>query len=135
MLLSLRSPLGFWDAWAIWNLRARFIVRAGSDWRDAFSLSGWSHPDYPLLLPLSVARLWQYLGRESSVAPTAIAILFTFSTVALAWAALAILSKPSQATLAALLLLGTSALVMHGASQMADVPRASSSSPRWPGCA
>jgi len=122
VLLSLRSPHGFWDAWAIWNLRARFIVRALSPWRHAFSVGGWSHPDYPLLLPLSVARLWEYLGRESPVAPMAIAMLFTFSTVALAWAALFILRKPSHATLAALLLLGTSALVTHGASQMADVP-------------
>jgi hypothetical protein len=122
VLLCLRSPHGFWDAWAIWNLRARFIVRALSHWRHAFSVGGWSHPDYPLLLPLSVARLWEYLGRESPVAPMAIAMLFTFSTVALAWAALSILRKPSQATLAALLLLGTSALVTHGASQMADVP-------------
>lgn len=123
LLVSLRSPHGEWDAWAIWNLRARFIVRAGSDWRDAFtSLLGWSHPDYPLLLSLSVARLWQYLGRESPAAPTAIAMLFTFSTVALAWASLAILRGQSQAALAALLLLGTSSLVTYGASQYADVP-------------
>jgi hypothetical protein len=123
VLLSLRSPHGAWDAWMIWNLRARFIMRAGSDWRDAFSgLLGALHPDYPLLLPLSVARLWQYLGWESQAAPTAIAMLFTFSTVALAWASLAILRTPSQAALAALLLLGTSALLMHGAFQIADVP-------------
>ena len=39
----------------------------------------------------------QYLGRESQAAPTATAMLFTFSTVALAWASLAILRTPSQA--------------------------------------
>jgi hypothetical protein len=39
----------------------------------------------------------QYLGRESHAAPTATAMLFTFSTVALAWASLAILLRtPSQ---------------------------------------
>jgi hypothetical protein len=122
LLLSLRSPHGAWDAWAMWNLRARFVVRAGSDWRDVFSISGWLHPDYPLLVPLSVARLWQYLGQESPAAPTVIAMLFTFATVALTWASLAILRTPSQAALAALLLLGTSALVVAGSSQMADVP-------------
>ncbi len=123
VLQCLASPHGAWDAWMIWNLRARFITRAGSDWRDAFSgLLGWSHPDYPLLLPLNVARLWQYLGWESQAAPTAVAMLFTFSTVALAWASLAILRTPSQAALAALLLLGTSAMLMDGASEIADVP-------------
>jgi len=123
MLLSLRSPHGWGDAWGIWNLCARFIARAGPDWREPLSsLPGWSHPEYPLLLPLSVARLWQYLGRESQAAPMAIAMLFTFSTVALAWASLAILRGSRQAALAALLLLGTSALIMAGPSQMADVP-------------
>jgi hypothetical protein len=123
VFLSLRNPHGQWDAWAIWNLRARFIARAGSDWRDAFTtLLGWSHPDYPLLLPLSAARLWQYVGWESQVAPAVIAMLFTFATVGLAWASLAILRNPSQAALAALLLLGTSILVMNGASQTADIP-------------
>jgi len=120
---SLRNPYGGWDAWALWNLRAHFIARAGSDWRDAFSSQlGPSHPDYPLLLPLSVVRLWQYLGRESPAAPMAIAMLFTFATVALVWAALAILRGPSQAALGALLLLGTSDLIRVGTIQYADVP-------------
>jgi hypothetical protein len=121
--LSLANPHGQWDAWAIWNLRARFIARAGSDWRDAFTnLLSWSHPDYPLLLPLNAARLWQYVGSESQVAPMMIAMLFTFATVSLAWASLAILRNSNQAALAALLLLGTSVSVMWGASQTADIP-------------
>lgn len=121
--LSARHPHGQWDAWAIWNYRARFIVRAGSDWRDAFSgLLQWTHADYPLLVPMSVARVWQYLGSESQAAPATIAMIFTFTTVALVWASLAMLRGSSQATLAALLLLGTSTLVGHGTSQMADVP-------------
>jgi hypothetical protein len=123
LLRSLESSHGNWDAWAIWNLRARFIFRSGSDWREAFSSPlHWSHPDYPLLLPLSVARVWRYLGRESQAAPIAIAMLFTFSIVTLAGASLAFLRGWSQATLAILLLLGTSSLVNHGTSQLADVP-------------
>lgn len=55
LLLSLRNPHGDWGAWAIYNLRARFIVRAGSHWMDTFSnLLPLSDP----LLTLSVARLW-----------------------------------------------------------------------------
>jgi hypothetical protein len=125
LLLSFRNPHGQWDAWAIWNLHARFIARAGSEWRELFTdLLRWSHPDYPLLLPLNVARLWQYLGRESPAAPTAIAMLFTFSTVGLLWGALAILRGSNQAALAGLLLLGTPALIRSAASQEADVPLA-----------
>jgi hypothetical protein len=44
-----------WDFWAIWGLKARVFFEAGTiDWR--FLESRWndfSHPDYPLLLPLN----------------------------------------------------------------------------------
>ncbi len=31
------NPHGEQGAWSIWNLRARFLFRAGAFWRDAFS--------------------------------------------------------------------------------------------------
>ena len=61
-------PHGEWDAWAQWNLRARFFARGLADgaWRDAFApVLAWSHPDYPPLVPSSIARLWIYAGRET----------------------------------------------------------------------
>ena len=58
-----KDPLGDWDAWAIWNRRARFLYRAGDQWRQAFS-PVFDHVDYPLLLPVSNVRLWSYLGAE-----------------------------------------------------------------------
>ena len=49
-------PHGRWDAWAIWNLRAKFLATPSDRWRDAFDpVVSWSHPDYPLLLPLAVS--------------------------------------------------------------------------------
>jgi hypothetical protein len=60
---------GSWDAWAIWNLRARFLLRA-PDWTQAFTPDlGWSHPDYLLLVPLTVMRLWAWLGVETPWIP------------------------------------------------------------------
>jgi len=51
------TPHGAWDAWAIWNLRARFLAGPGDAWRAAFDDAlAWSHTDYPLLLPATVAR-------------------------------------------------------------------------------
>ncbi len=58
---SFQTPFGDWDAWAIWNLRAGFIA-SGGEWLKGFSQAiAWSHPDYPLLLPLNVARMWVIL--------------------------------------------------------------------------
>jgi len=63
-------PHGETDAIAIWNLRARSLLRGGREWAAVLSPAiGWSHPDYPLLLPLTVARLWSYAGSETTAVP------------------------------------------------------------------
>src|SRR2546428_4987341 len=88
--LLLANPHGTgWDAFAIWNLHARFLFRGGQYWREGFSaLLPWSHPDYPLLLPASVAHFWKYLNTDSAPVSAVIAFVFTFSTVALLVSAL-----------------------------------------------
>jgi len=120
---SVREPHGGWDAWMTWNVAARFLFRGESHWQDAFSPS-FRHPDYPLLLPGAVARLWTYMGTDSALAPATVAMMFTFATVGLAGASLALLRTSRQAILATLVLLGTQSLVTHGASQYADIPLA-----------
>jgi hypothetical protein len=48
------GPVWEWDFWAIWGLKARvFFEHRGIDWVFLQSrLNDFSHPDYPLLLPL-----------------------------------------------------------------------------------
>lgn len=124
VLVSTREPHGtIMDAWAIWNLRARFIFQGGSYWKETFnSLLIYSQIDYPLLISLSVARSWLYAGREISLAPIVIAGLFTFMTVGLVYSALSILRNTHQGLLAGTVMLGASYFVTHGASQLADIP-------------
>lgn len=118
------SPHGRYDAWAIYNLRARFIDRAGSEWPATFSAdSYWNvHADYPLLLPLNIVWLWKALGTESVRAPMALAGIFLFGTAGLLFAATALLRGLGQASLAALLLIAAPVFLDRGASQTADVP-------------
>jgi hypothetical protein len=81
--LAFEKPYGDWDAWAIWNLRAAFIA-SGDGWLKGFSpVILWSHPDYPLLLPLNVARVWALLGERSVLAPVILGLLFQLSLVGL----------------------------------------------------
>ena len=76
---SLATPFGDWDAWAIWNLRAGFIT-SGDEWVKGFStVISWSHPDYPLLLPLNVARIWVFLGERSVMVPILLGLIFQIS--------------------------------------------------------
>ena len=116
-----RDPLGDWDAWAIWNQRARFFFRAGEQWRQAFAPM-FHHPDYPLLVPSGNARLWSYLGDEPAWSPWLLGVLFIFATVGVLTAGLWRLRSRSQGLLAGLALLGMVAFLQRGAWQYADVP-------------
>ena len=124
VLRSIVHPHGEgWDAFAIWNLHARFLFRGGAHWRDGFSpLIPWSHPDYPLLLPSAIAHFWSVLGRETTAVPAIIGLGFTFSTIGLLFSSLAILQGRTSAMLGGLALASTPFFVEQGSSQYADVP-------------
>jgi hypothetical protein len=123
IVAAMRGPHGGWDAWAVWNLHARAIYRGGTAWKNIFSpLISWSHPDYPLLLPLSVARGWQYAGIETTMVPAVFSLLFSFATVGLLYASLSTLRSKEQGFLAGVILLGSTSFLMYGSSQLADIP-------------
>lgn len=120
-LLLICKPHGSWDGWAIWNMRARFLFRGGEHWRDAFSPHlGWSHPDYPLLLPASIARSWYFIGKDTVIVPMTIAMLFTLATAALLASAVSVFRGTFRGLLAGITILGTSYFIRHGAYQHAD---------------
>jgi hypothetical protein len=123
--MSRNVPHGFGDAYAIWNLRARFLHRSGADWAGAFTPKlAWSHVDYPLLLPACIACCWDALGSETTLVPQAIAMGFTFGAVLVIMAALGCVRGTSQAFLAGLVILGGGFFFGRGVSQYADVPLA-----------
>lgn len=120
---SIIESHGLWDAWAIWNLKARFLFRGGEHWRDLLSvLISWSHPDYPLLIPGIIARGWTFAGGEAVSVPIAAHFLLTFATTGILVGAVWALRGRTQGFLAGLVLLGTPFFVAHGASQEADIP-------------
>jgi hypothetical protein len=123
VLFTLMRPHGDWDAWAIWNLRARFLFGGGALQGGAFDPAMlWSHPDYPLLLPLAVARLWTYAGAESMTGPALISWGFTFGTAALLFASLSLSAGRLHAAVASAALFGAPFFVKFGAAQQADLP-------------
>jgi len=120
---AMAKPHGEWDAWSIWNLRARFLVRGGENWRDAFSgVISWSHPGYPLLLPGIVALLWTLAGSESTLGPISVAFLFTFGAASVLIATLGALRGKTQSLIAGIVLLGGSGVLVNAANQYADIP-------------
>src|SRR5262249_2751263 len=80
-----RFPDGGWDAWMVWNLRARFLARAGDGFRTAFSpdMLFLAHQDYPFLLPGIVAQGFLLSGAEPAWLPAAVAIVYGALALAL----------------------------------------------------
>lgn len=121
ILRSLSNPLGVGDGIAVWNMRARMLFRAGEYWRDAFNMN-LPHPDYPLLIPASIARGWKFINNESVLVPIIIHMLFVFSVIGLLLSGLSIMRSTTQGLLAFIILLGTNRFVHYVEFQYADIP-------------
>ncbi len=115
----LLSPHGEWDAWAVWNQKARFLVRGGERWTDELSIL-WSNPSHPLLLPLAVARVWAYAGSEATVVPAVIAAFFGAGCVAMVMGTLGL--HRGRAWMAGAVLIAPGAFLQQVMTQQADVP-------------
>ena len=117
------NPQGEWDAWAIWNLRAKFLAGGEATWRNAISpLLDKTHPEYPLLLSGFIARCWGIAGETTSTAPLAAAWIFPAAACGVLLGGLAILRSVSMGLVAALILLTTGSYTGQSMAQYADVP-------------
>lgn len=119
--MSMRAPHGAADAIAIWNLKARYLFLGGDVWQRAIQPVV-AHPDYPLLVPASIARLWTYAGGHSVAPQALVGFLLTAGLVAIVVCALWCLRGGYAGLLGGVALLGTPELVKHGATQYSDTP-------------
>ncbi len=118
------NPQGGWDAFAIWNLRARFLIHTET-WKYAVTgLPVGTHMEYPLLLSSVIARGWVYAGSLSPIVPIATAFVFAVALVILLVSTLALARGASLGLLAGVLLLANPSFVNQAASQYADLPLA-----------
>ncbi len=120
------KPMGNFDAYAIWNLKAKMIFLNPIYWPQALNHSAiiFFHPDYPLMLPALVSDLWLKIGVITSRAPMVVAALFTLCLPLLLYAVVQYLRDDSQAFLAGSLMLAAPYLFQFGSGQTADVPLA-----------
>lgn len=119
---TITNPNGEYDAWIIWNMKARFFFRAGDVWKNAFAPElAWTSTEYPLLLPLAIARVWSYSG-ETIMGPASIATVITLATPLILAGSVAAIAGTLRGAIAGLILFGTPGFVSLGASQYADIP-------------
>jgi hypothetical protein len=117
---------GDWDAWMIYNRTARFIYRGGKLWQDAFSskIDPIFHADYPPLLALNIASIWDAVNKENRYVPLIQGPLFSIACVFTLTSVLASLKSYAQASLGLIFLWGTGYFVYEGGRQTADIPLA-----------
>lgn len=120
------NPHGNWDAWAIWNLRAKFLASPGGLATRAWSpvLAASSHPAYPLLVSSFVGRCGAFSHTLSQAVPVAMSYGFFVALIALAAGGLTVLRGPTLGLLGALVLAATPSLLHEVPTQYADVPLA-----------
>ncbi len=118
------NPYGEWDAWSIWNVRAKFLAAPDTAWRNAFSpLLSETHPDYPLLLSGFVARTWREAGSGfPNAVPIVTGFVFFAAVLALLIGSLAAVRGASIGWMSGAVLLATTGFLLHPMAQYADVP-------------
>jgi hypothetical protein len=116
-------PDGDWDAWMIWNMRARFFSRAPADVARAFAPSlEFSHPDYPLLVPGTVAAAWLPVGSDALWVSAIVSNVVGLACLGVVAGAVGRLRGGAAGALAGLVLFGAPFYVGQAAAQCADVP-------------
>lgn len=116
-------PEGNWDAWAIWNARAKFLYLASENWTNVFTPGTHVvHPDYPLLLPLNIARLLCYSEQISSRIPYLIGCFSSYLCVVMLALGVARFRGVTLGLFAAALMLSAKLFMSSAAWQFADFP-------------
>ena len=115
----LAAPHGQWDAWAIWNQKARFFYRAGDGWTALLPIF-WAQPGHPVLVSLSVARLWAYAGAEVTFVPALLSMVYGAAALAVVMGALNV--ARTRAWVAGSVLAAPFAFSHLVAAQTADLP-------------
>lgn len=119
------NPMGSWDGFRIWNIKAEFLFLDNPLWKNVFSLPHFmSHCDYPLFLPAATARLWQYSGGQDFSANIIFAMFFTFGLVYLLYQALQYFKSEKIAIVVCSVFMISDIFLVNGASQCADIPLA-----------
>ena len=118
------SPRGEFDAFAMWNVRAKFLLGPDQTWKRVFSpLLERQRPDHPLLLSSFIARTWRLGGDAASpVAPFGTSILCFAGVMALLASSLTLLRGPSSAMLACLLVIANTSFLRQSTWEYADIP-------------
>jgi hypothetical protein len=115
-------PYGGWDAWTVWNLKAKFLFLGGENWTAMLESGMWrSSPHYPLLLPLINTWTWMGSGQATHWGPLLTAVGFSAATAGVLMYGLKSLTGSILSFLPGVLILSSSFFLTLAVSQYADI--------------
>lgn len=126
-LIAVGQPLTFWDSWVTWSMKARtlFIEGTLSPALVSDPSRAVTHLDYPLLVPLAQAGLFQLLGAPDDRFVGWLAVAFFVALVTLVYAAARTFdATQTRALLAAAVVGALAPIALLAAVNYADVPLA-----------
>jgi len=116
------NPWGYWDAWARINHKARFLFAGGDNWTWVFHTVAVAHPDYPLLLPCTVARIWSWGGEIDLRGPQLLSVIWGVWSLVVLYSMVSWLRSSLTAAILGLAYLTYQPLLFWSAAQYADLP-------------
>lgn len=115
-------PYGGWDAWAIWNLKSKFLALGGADWKNMFDPALiCSNTHYPFALPLFNAWTWSFIPGTPQIVPLANAVIFNMILGGLIFGFLKDQLNTNWAVMPVLFLFMIPAYMIYLSSQYADI--------------
>ncbi len=115
-------PFGEWDAWALWNMKTKFLILSGHEWKALFSKLHWhTQPDYPLLLPFMNVWAYSIFGKNLQIVTSTTAIILSVSCGLLLFSGLKQFIKKEFAFLVSLILFINSYFIYLATAQYADI--------------
>lgn len=121
-LVAADHPFGEWDAWALWNLKTKFILYGGRNWTAIFDALHWhTHPDYPLFLPVLNSWLLSLTDKIFYPIPMYTSLIFSFGCGLLMYFGLRVFIHPRAAFAASLIILFNPYFAFLTTAQYADV--------------
>lgn len=119
--LAKMHPYGEWDAWALYNMKTKFLIFSGSNWQAIFNELHWyTQPDYPLLLPSINVFSYAVTNASLSSIPMTTGIVLAMLISWLMFGGLKQITHTTIAFLASFLLLANPFYIFQSTAQYAD---------------
>jgi len=121
-ILAQQYPYGGWDAWGLYNMKAKFIIYGEMFWKRLATELHWhTQPSYPILLPLINSWIFSVFQTNLIRVASTTAIVFCAGTGFLMYAGLSRFIRKELALLGSILLMSNHWWIFWSTTQYADI--------------